>query len=897
MKENTLHVLSHTHWDREWYQPFQAYRQRLVYQMDSLLDLMDARPEFKYFHTDGQTSLLHDYLDIRPENRERLAERIKEGRIVTGPWFVMPDEFLLSGESMVRNLLMGHADCKNFGGEPMPCGYVTDIFVHCSQLPQILSGFGIESSMLFRGTSGDNEKSEMVWEAPDGSKVLLIRNTPEHCYADFVFREWNENTDYAAYEKLKLGYANTPVLFGLDGSDHHPPRWNMPEEIDFANEQFKSINCIHSSFGEYLKSLLEAMGNWRENDKLKKFVGELRYPAKFGKWAGISQGIGSGRVYIKQANDAQEWRLTRKAEPLHVWSLLLGGDCQKAFLDKSWKYLILNHPHDSIVGCSVDQVHRDMVYRFDQARMLADNSISESIQHINNRVDTSAFEPCERAVTVFNLSTKKSGPVSRLYFEIPSSLLKQKAEEGLVPVLKNADGTVQPYQLIKIEPNVRMENFTWKLRVPYPYYTAAYSPDAQVHRLHALAECEITAMGYKVFGIDFAKPIEDKKPAARIKTNKTEFIMENEFLHIKLNANGTIDLHDKEHGLNYFGLNALENCGDAGNGWNHHHPKNDRVIFSTDENAVKNSSRKFNQNGHLYAEMVFSFEMTVPENLIEDRSARSENTVRLPIKITFSLASGERMVRCRMDAKNNAMCHRFRAMFPMPNHISTDHWHADTPYDFVRRSAKLLDTTGYKQHDREETPIKNFAVACGEKSGFAVFTKGLNEAAMQDNENHNLALTLYRGFYQYLEYEGTHDSQILGDISVEYAFGTFSKADGVVQPSQIFYDAEQYKIPTTAITQNIHSAALPCEGKLIEIDEPMVLQALKTTEDGTGIIVRVFNPTKKDECAGVKFFYGHGQIWHSNMKEDLVRLLQCEPHGKTFFNVRSKGVETVVFKF
>ncbi|MGQ9581638.1 MAG: alpha-mannosidase, partial [Armatimonadota bacterium] len=152
-KPYTMHVISHTHWDREWYQEFQGYRQRLVFQIDALLDLLDTRPEYKHFHLDGQTSCVEDYLAIRPENTERLFQHIRSGRILIGPWFVMPDELLLSGESLVRNLLYGHQLCSKWDVNPMKVGYVTDVFGHCSQLPQILRGFGIDNAILHRGTS------------------------------------------------------------------------------------------------------------------------------------------------------------------------------------------------------------------------------------------------------------------------------------------------------------------------------------------------------------------------------------------------------------------------------------------------------------------------------------------------------------------------------------------------------------------------------------------------------------------------------------------------------------------------------------------------------------------------------------------------------------------------
>ena len=109
MKKFDIFYFSSTHWDREWYQDFQSYRYRLVKLVDKLLDLFDKDPEYKTFHFDGQTVVLEDYSEIRPECKERLKTLISEGKILVGPWYVMPDEFLVSGESLIRNLMQGHA--------------------------------------------------------------------------------------------------------------------------------------------------------------------------------------------------------------------------------------------------------------------------------------------------------------------------------------------------------------------------------------------------------------------------------------------------------------------------------------------------------------------------------------------------------------------------------------------------------------------------------------------------------------------------------------------------------------------------------------------------------------------------------------------------------------------
>src|SRR4029078_12043722 len=110
-----IHVVSHTHWDREWYLTYEQFRFRLVTLIDRVLDLLDADPSYKHFHLDGQTIVLEDYLEIRPEQEPRLRRATEEGRILIGPWYVMPDEFLVSGESLVRNVLRGHRISRQFG--------------------------------------------------------------------------------------------------------------------------------------------------------------------------------------------------------------------------------------------------------------------------------------------------------------------------------------------------------------------------------------------------------------------------------------------------------------------------------------------------------------------------------------------------------------------------------------------------------------------------------------------------------------------------------------------------------------------------------------------------------------------------------------------------------------
>ncbi|MCK4961620.1 MAG: hypothetical protein KAS19_03995, partial [Anaerolineales bacterium] len=164
-----LHIVPHTHWDREWYLPFQSFRIKLVHLIDMLLDILDHDPAFTHFTLDGQTIILEDYLEIRPERESDLIRHIRSGRLLIGPWYILPDEFLVSPEATVRNLLQGGSLCDRFGAR-MDIGYLPDPFGHIGQMPQILLGFGIEMAAFRRGLA--DEPCELWWQAPDGSRVL-----------------------------------------------------------------------------------------------------------------------------------------------------------------------------------------------------------------------------------------------------------------------------------------------------------------------------------------------------------------------------------------------------------------------------------------------------------------------------------------------------------------------------------------------------------------------------------------------------------------------------------------------------------------------------------------------------------------------------------------------------
>ncbi|MDH7603207.1 MAG: glycoside hydrolase family 38 C-terminal domain-containing protein [Armatimonadota bacterium] len=889
-KPYVMHVISHTHWDREWYQEFQGYRQRLVYQVDALLDLLEARPEYRCFHLDGQTSCVQDYLDIRPENRDRLLNHIRSGRVLVGPWFVMPDELLLSGESLVRNLLLGHQLCREWNVNPMKVGYVTDVFGHCSQLPQILRGFDIDNALLHRGTSNEDEKSEMVWEGADGSVVLLVKVYPYTGYQDFLqYREAPEEV-LLEYERRKHELATTNVLFALDGNDHQPAYWNTPELIDRVNRIFHKTRCIHSSLPAFLSDLKAALGpNWQEGRK--KFRGELRRPNKQGAYAEVFHGTASSRVYLKQANDALEYLLPRCAEPLHAWSQLLGGDSQKAFLNLAWRYLLLCHPHDSIVGCSIDQVHRDVMYRFDQARCIASNSIWESTFCITDAMNTASLPGEGRTVTVHNQAFVEKGPVVRFWFYVPEPIVDEKEREGLVPVLLDEAGNVVCSEIKETSREPFPIPFVRKTKEPTP--TFGWIPDAlTTHvRYSVTALTTIPPMGYRSYGIAFvnknaakAALLDGTEP---VRCNKNAQAIENEFVILQARENGTVDLYDKRTGIWYTGLHDIEDCGDAGNGWDHIYPEQDvRIISST---QVRTRARvRISQTSPLSATMQITYRLRLPAGLSTDRRSRSKRLKTVEVRSMFRLDAGSKRVECKTVINNTAKNHRMRVMFPTDRQADT--WFCDTAFDCVTRSIRLIDTTNWQERDREESPIKNFAAIQDKFGGLAVITKGLCEACVRDDDRHTLALTLFRGFEQRIGGTRTVDSQMLGNLECEYALCPLVPDQNVWE---LFRETDEYKVPVFALTEPSHTGQLAPRGSFMHIEGKVVLSTVKTSEDATGIVVRLFNPLDAEQTAVLNFAFPISEAWKCDLSELPEEQLSVSSGRRIELTVKSKQVLTV----
>ncbi|HEM45603.1 MAG TPA: hypothetical protein ENO23_01020, partial [Alphaproteobacteria bacterium] len=392
---DTAVVVSHTHWDRAWYVPFQVFRMRLVRLIDRLIDLLDGDPAWGSFLLDGQMLPVEDYLEVRPERRADIERLVRTGRLFVGPWYVLADEYLVSPEALVRNLLLGTRLAEEMGGA-MRQGYVPDAFGHIGQLPQLLQGFGIGTAFFARGMGDEGEAlgDQFWWQAPDGSRVLAVHMRQNYNNAanlgygidgyDTAAIEFDTDLAVARLRRAAeraAAHSHVHTVLLMNGVDHAEAQAEVPQILETASELIEGVHFEHGDLSEYARRVLAEAG-----DRLPTFRGEFNR----GRYNKHLQGVYSSRVYLQQANERAQTLLECYAEPLSTWAWLLGASYPGAFLGLAWRTLLQNHPHDDICGCSADAVHRENVTRFDEVEQIGGTLAHDAFRIVAHHTDRAA---------------------------------------------------------------------------------------------------------------------------------------------------------------------------------------------------------------------------------------------------------------------------------------------------------------------------------------------------------------------------------------------------------------------------------------------------------------------------------------------------------------------------
>ncbi len=849
-----VYVVSHTHWDREWYQAFQGFRTRLVYMMDELIETMERDPEYRYFNLDGQTIVLGDYLEIRPENEGRLRALIQAGRIRIGPWYAMPDEFLVSGESLLRNLAKGVRIARSFGVKPLRCGYIPDIFGHNSQLPQIVSGFGIDNVVFFRGF-GDCPTAEIWWEGADGSRVLGLKLSEDRSYSDWFFAtRWPFSERDFQYEPEELirrtkeflvykrKRATTDITLALDGVDHVEVEPRLSWMLKLLNESDLGVQFVHADLEQYIDAIKAKVGD------LRVYRGEQRAPGDKGVSNNVLANTLSSRVHLKQMNQHGETLLEKWAEPWGVFAMLEGRPYPKAFLARAWEYLIQNHAHDSICGCSIDQVHQDMVSRFDQSRLIGEQMIGEQLAFLSNHID--ALNPDDKfLLTVFNAS---QDPVDGV-FEVEVSLPAGTDAAVRLPLhgctsfkLYDQEANEVPYQVLEVERN-RVQRRRWYRDIPR---------GELVDRFRLAIKGSVPSFGYTSYGIrtvEMEGPKHGEYSAERMSTPVRypgsmavdECTWDNGRLRVQVRPNGTVDVTDHRTGRTHAGLLLFEDEADIGDAWTHASPVTNEVCSTFGAQA----DISVVYDGPLQTRIRIRATMRVPQEIQAGNARRSATLAGLEITTDLDLRKNDPVLRCRTQVKNNVRDHRLRVLFPAG--IRTDRFQTSTPFDLVERNVAHPDYSKYLEKFSGVVPHNGIITLADDRNGLAVYSKGLYEAAVRDNEQRTVALTLLRSIRRVVGMNDTDGGQVLGEREFAYAIRPFAVEGDT--GSSLFREHQQYVGGVRSVqrpvgkvkyeTPHRRTPDLPWVKSYLHVDAPeLIVSAVKEAEDRPGHgVVRLFN--------------------------------------------------------
>lgn len=901
MANTTAHIISHSHWDREWYLPFEKHRFYLVKLMDALLEKLENDPDYKSFHLDGQTIALDDYLEVRPEKFELVKKYIEEKRIIIGPWYILQDAFLTSAEANVRNLVIGINETSKYGPYSK-LGYFPDTFGIYGQAPQMLRQAGIDTAAFGRGVKptgfnnmvSDSENfespySELEWQSPDGSSVLGV-----------LFANWYSNgneipsseEEAKKFWEQKLAdaekYASTPHLLYMNGCDHQPLQKDLPEAIKLANELYPDIEFKHSSFEEYMEAIKNSLP-----EKLQTVKGELRNQRTDG-WSTLVN-TASARIYLKQMNQSAQTKLERLLEPIATFAYMNGEEYPEDYLRFAWKQLMQNHPHDSICGCSIDEVHEEMVTRFKKVDQMADKLIEEQAEKLAAKINTEAPAGFDKAIPLIVMNTagykrhttiEKVIDFEKVYFgEMPlqeiHGYLKNKALPKLAVV--NVKGEEIPATIEDLGSAFGYDLPDDKFRQPH------YAKKVKV----TFATEELAAFGYDTYFL-----VEKEATVSLQGIAKEGNILENDYLRVSVHGDGTYDVLDKVTGHELKAVGSYEDTSDIGNEYMFKKATGEKAYTTKGLQANVKVIENNASRGSIEITHQFEIPAAAHEELEDlkdrvvwhkDREARrSDEMTTLELKTILTLDKQAKGVAVKLAFNNTAKDHRLRVVYPTG--FTTDHHLAESAFEIVERPNKPEVEWSNPSFDHHQ---HSFASLSDGKNGLTVATKGLQEYEVVE-DNTTLAITVLRAVSELGDwgYFPTPEAQCLGEQTAEWYVIPHA---GDAISAKAYEAAYDFQIPTICVQTDSHDGELATNGQFINWESNgLVLTSIKRGETSEDLFLRVYNPSDEEKTLTIHH-PDHVNYYESNLIEEKIATIgekyQERPVGP--YKILTVGMEGV----
>lgn len=927
-EQKYVHFISNTHWDREWLYSFQETRIQLIDFFQRLLNILEKNKDYNSFVLDSQVVPVEDYLEIFPNDRERIKKQVEERRLLIGPWYTCPECFQVGSESIIRNLLYGHIIAKQMGGV-MKVGHTPFSYGQISQLPQIYKGFGIHIALFYHGVSHDEVPNEFWWEGADGTKILASQmsrharyNFYHQVYRPVVYgmepdeRNWNWNKggtpfrladEKAQFEhylllqppknfdekqlkervkklfKSECEVATTPHIAFMMGHDS-----SVPDELEVClvheTQQILEGHIVkHSNYQDYAEEVLREV----ENIKLPVLQGERRTPKPMPRIYHLYSDVLSSRTRIKRENSYSERDLQRLAEPMSVLSACMGMEYPKDFIDLAWKELLRCHAHDTISGSGVDIIEQDTLHRLRQVREISRSVLRRVLAFCQKSIDFSKEDKNAILITVYNpLPMEREETISTVV-DLPDTI---PAGEFCLENIET--GEEVPLQIHS------QERANVVITQPED---ARHS--MKVHRYHtSFTTTKVPPLGYTSYRIKHHKPFLQ---GTLITSDR---VLENQYMRVAIRDDGTFDVFHKPSEKIYCGLGYLLDDGEAGHAWMHIPPAYNEVIDS------RPFPKKISllEDGPLSATYKIEYEMIIPGQLVStnedlndrldgvgNNSKRSIRQVSIPIQMFITLRNQSRSLELKVKLINNARDHRLRIAFP--SNLDTDIVRVESAFDIVEREIVPGPNNPWKNTKSVTFPQYRFVDLDDTWGGLAIINDGLKEYEVSRDLTRTVFITLLRAYTVHLatvskQWE-THPEMNLSQCPGEHEFNfwIYPHAGGTMK-GNVVQETERIYSPLIPVQSGVSNGTQPPTKSLIKIQpDTIIFSALKLAEDRQGYILRVYNSSNEPTAAVLEFGEPLKEVYEVNFEETIIQKLEISPQNTVKLQCNGKKIVTIKF--
>lgn len=861
-----VHVVSHSHWDREWYLPLENHKMRLVNLIDGIIEACKDN-RFINFQMDGQVLPVEDYLEVRPENREKVYSLIKQGKIKIGPWYILQDSFLTSAESNVRNLEIGIRKAKELG-VPAMIGYFPDTFGNIGQGPQILKKAGINNAYFGRGVKATgfanvviedftSRNSELYWTSPDGSKVLSVLFANWYCNGVDMPSDKDLLKKYLdrKIEDMEK-YASTRHLLLMNGCDHSPVQKNIGEIIELANTLYEDYEFVHSDLETYADEVEREVFD----KNLNEIKGELRSQNTDG-W-GTLQGTSSSRYDLKYYNKLVEMRLEEIIQPLYTM-LIDKNKYPYEKIDYIYRHLLTNHPHDSICGCSIDTVHDGNLRRFKDCMEAIDYLEDEAKLYLSENI--SHDSDFDYTFVVINTTPYYQRKEASVLIDYDKRYFQGYEYHKIIQELKD----LKISELQVVDDNQAYDTYIKDLGVNFGYDL----PENSFRKGYYSRQIMVKIM-VELEPFEFRKFRLEKRPGYHEKANKLDIrMLETDYYEIEINDNATLNIKDKRNNNLYKNVLMIEDSGDIGNEYIYKQSYDNKVIKSSEmleciveEQTTKRLAIKIKEKICLpiSADELLKDEQRYLVDIKDRKSKRSNEKKDFIIKKEILLDKINPTIEVNIEIDNDIKDHRMRVIFG--HDFDIESIYPESIFEVVERPAKAPKTwtnPDYTQNFNRFIQVKD------KTGGFTVSSLGVQEYEQGEG---GLYLTLFRSIGEMGDwgYFPTKDSQMQKNMKFKFFLDYFVKDYNSSQQRVLGSRVNYF---TTQIKKNDGFLALD---NRLDINIGSNMFSTLYRNENREAIIRIYNPDNK--AHRIKPIEGEPyniiateKIEDSDIKKDLIK--------------------------